>query len=138
ARQPISAVVFTVPGEPAPTPFDFCVNGVADGNSEADAPDGPAVAGDQTGTVGGTGSRDLDFDRAKIVVDGEQYIIQNNNWGNPDGTDLILNYVNNSFTVVQGSGSPAGGGAPASFPSIYIGNNGNTANGVYSTKATDN
>src|SRR5690606_22703321 len=69
-RDPSSAVVFTVPGSPTPTDYDFCVNGFADGNSEADAPDGPAVAGDQTGTVGGTGSRDLDFDRAKIVVGG--------------------------------------------------------------------
>jgi hypothetical protein len=76
-----------------------------------------------------------DFERAKVSVGGENYIIQNNNWGNTAG-ELILNYKNNSFVVTAGSGN--GGDAPASFPSIYIGNNGNTANGVYSTKTTDN
>lgn len=135
AKQPISAVVFTVPGSPKETPFDFCVNGFADGTSAADAPDGPAMGGDQMGTVGGEGSNDLDFARAKVLVDGKEYIIQNNNWGNPSATDLILNYKNNSFKIVKGSGS--GDQAPASFPSIFIGANGNTRNGLYSTRATD-
>jgi len=136
AKQPISAVVFTVPGDVKDTPFNFCVNGLAYGTSAADAPDGSATGGDQTGTVGGTGSTDLDFSRAKVNVDGHDYIIQNNNWGNPSVSDLILSYKNNSFKITSGTGS--GGDAPASFPSIYIGNNGNTANGVYSTKGNDN
>jgi hypothetical protein len=136
AKQPISAIVFSVPGELTDVPFDFCVNGFVQGTSPADAPDGPAVAGDQKGTVGTNVSPDGDFARAKVIVDGENYIVQNNNWGNPSGTDLILNYTNNSFKIASGSGS--GASAPASFPSIYIGANGNTANGVYSTKTTDN
>ncbi len=135
AKQPISAVVFNVPGKPTATPFDFCVNGFTYGTEASQAPDGPATAGDQKGTVG-TSATDGDFARAKVVVGGEQYIIQNNNWGSPASTDLILTYTNNSFKITSGSGS--GGDAPASFPSIYIGNNGNTANGVYSTKTTDN
>jgi hypothetical protein len=136
AKQPISAVVFNVPGKLTATPYDYCVNGFADGATAADAPDGPAVAGDQKGTVGiANVNPDGDFARAKVVVDGKSYLIQNNNWGNPTGTDLILSYINNSFKITSGSGS--GASAPASFPSIYIGNNGNTANGVYSTKSTD-
>jgi Glycosyl hydrolase family 12 len=136
AKQPISAVVFNVPGKPTATPYDFCVNGFTYGATAAEAPDGPAVGSDQKGTVGiANVNPDGDFARAKVVVDGEQYIIQNNNWGNPSGTDLILSYTNNSFKLTSGSGS--GADAPASFPSIYIGNNGNTANGVYSTKTTD-
>jgi hypothetical protein len=134
AKQPISAVVFNVPGVlSTATPYDFCVNGFTHGTMASEAPDGPAVAGDQKGTVGSSGP-DGDFERAKVVVQGEEYIIQNNNWGNLGG-ELILDYVNNSFKIKSGSGS--GGDAPASFPSIYIGNNGNTKNGVYSTKATD-
>jgi hypothetical protein len=135
SNQAISAVVFLVPGAPTATPFDFCVNGFAYGDTAEDAPDGPVQVGNQMGTVGGTGNDDLDFDREKISVDGENYIIQNNNWGNPGGSDCILNYVNNSFTVSSctGSNNPA----PAAFPSIYQGNNGNTANGVLSTKTTD-
>jgi hypothetical protein len=137
AKQPISAVVFTVPGKPTATPYDFCVNGFTYGTQASDAPDGPATAGDQKGTVGIANVSPMgDHARAKVVVDGEQYIIQNNNWGNPSGTDLILSYSNNSFKITSGSGN--GGDAPASFPSIYIGNNGDTAAGVYTTKSTDN
>jgi hypothetical protein len=135
ARQPVSAVVFLVPGAPTATPYDFCVNGFAYGTSADDAPDGPEQAGDQTGTVGGSNNDDLDFDRAKINVGGENYIIQNNNWGNPGGSDCILNYTNNSFTVTTCTGS--GSSAPAAFPSIYQGANGNTANGTLSTSTTD-
>jgi hypothetical protein len=133
--QPISAVVFLVPGAPTATPFDFCINGFAYGNSAADAPDGPEQIGNQMGTIGGPGSDDLDFARAKVSVGGETYIIQNNNWGNPAGSDCTVNFLNNSLTVgaCTGSNSPA----PAAFPSIYQGNNGNTANGVYSTSSTD-
>ncbi|MEI9937604.1 MAG: hypothetical protein WDO69_10335 [Pseudomonadota bacterium] len=136
AKQPISAVVFTVPGKLTDTPYNFCVNGLAYGTTAADAPDGSAVAGDQTGTVGGPGGTDLDFARAKVNVAGHDYVIQNNNWGNPSGTDLQLTYKNNSFKITAGSGT--GGDAPASFPSIYIGASGNTANGVYSTHPGDN
>jgi hypothetical protein len=136
AMQPISAVVFLVPGAPTATPFDFCINGFTYGTAAADAPDGPVEVGEQMGTVGGTGSMDLDFDRKKVVVGGENYIIQNNNWGNPNGSDCILSFLNNSFAVTTCTGS--GSSAPAAFPSIYIGNNGNTANGVLSTKSTDN
>ena len=135
AKQPISAIAFSVPGKLTPTPFDFCVNGVVQGTSETDAPDGPAVAGDQKGTVGSEANPDGDFARAKVSVGGQDYIIQNNNWGNPGGS-LILDYVNNSFKIKSGTGT--GGDAPASFPSIYIGGNGNTANGVYSTHPKDN
>jgi hypothetical protein len=136
AKQPISAVVFTVPGKLTDTPYNFCVNGLAYGSTAADAPDGSAVAGDQTGKVGGAGGTDLDFARAKVNVDGHDYVIQNNNWGNPSGTDLELTYKNNSFKVTAGSGT--GDSAPASFPSLYIGASGNTANGVYSTHPADN
>lgn len=136
AKQPISAVVFTVPGKLTDTPYNFCVNGLAYGTTAADAPDGTAVGGDQTGKIGGAGGTDLDFARAKVNVDGHDYVIQNNNWGNPSGTDLELTYKNNSFKVTGGSGS--GDSAPASFPSIYIGASGNTANGLYSTHPGDN
>lgn len=138
-NEPISAVVFLVPGEPTALPYNFCVNGFAAGNSAADAPDGTAEVGEQSGKVGFTNvSPDGDFDRAKVLVDGEEYIIQNNNWGNPTNTNLVLSYTDNSFKITEGSGSSPGGGIPASFPSIYIGGNGNTQNGVMATRGTDN
>jgi hypothetical protein len=131
---PIAAVSFLVPGTlDSETPFEFCVNGFAPGTSAADAPDGSAVAGDITGTVGDD-SADGDYRRVKVTADGHDYIIQNNNWGNESG-ELVLTYKNNSFQITAGSGN--GGDAPASFPSIFIGNNGNTMNGAYSTKPGD-
>ena len=135
AKQPISAVVFTVPGKPTDTPYNFCVNGVTYGSTAADAPDGPEIPTQQTGTIGGPGGTDLDFQRVKVNAGGHDYIIQNNNWGTPDGSNQTLTYKNNSFKITGTTGS--GQSAPASFPSIYIGNNGNTANGVFSTKSND-
>jgi len=135
AKQPLSAVVFTVPGKLTDTPYNFCVNGFTYGATKDDAPDGTATQGDQTGKIGGAGGTDLDFARAKVAVDGSNYVIQNNNWGNPSGSDLELTYKNNSFKITAGSGS--GGDAPASFPSIYIGASGNTANGNFSTHPGD-
>jgi hypothetical protein len=137
AKNPVSAIVFPVPGAPTDTPYDFCINGFAYGSSAADAPDGPAQVGNQMGTVGNATNLAGDFERAKILVGGENYIIQNNNWGDTSGTQsaCILNFLNNSFTVSQCTGS--GSSAPAAFPSIYIGANGNTLNGM-KTSTTDN
>lgn len=141
AGEPISAVVFTVPGEgwgddwgdeatAAPVSFDFCVNGFAAGETAADAPDGSAV-GTQSGTIGGAN----DFDRVKVRVDGKDYVIQNNAWGG-DSASATLRYDNNSFVVENATGT--GDQAPASFPSIFIGASGFTDNGALSTSSTDN
>lgn len=137
AGQPISAVVFLVPGAPNPTQFGYCINGFAVGNSAADAPKGGDSGGPLTGTIGGAGVRDLDFQRVKVQKGGKDYIIQNNNWGNPEGSDQTITYSDNSFTVVSSTGSTTGQGVPASFPSIFIGANGDTQNGVYTTRTTD-
>jgi hypothetical protein len=74
AKQPLSAVVFTVPGNAtAAVPYEVCVNGFTYGTSPADAPDGPAMVGDQVGTVGVAGTADNlgDFKRTKVVVGGK-------------------------------------------------------------------
>jgi glycosyl hydrolase family 12 len=131
AKQPISAVVFSVPGKKTDTPYNFCVNGFAYGSTVADAPDGSAVAGDLSGTIGGMGGQDLDFQRVKVTAGGHDYVIQNNNWGTPDGSNQTLTYKNNSFKITGTTGS--GQSAPASFPSIYIGASGNTQNGQFKT-----
>ena len=136
AGQAISSIVFTVPGlAAADVPFEFIVNGFALGNADTDAPDGGATT-TYSGTIGGPGGKDADYQRTKVVVDGEEYIIQNNNWGSWSTTDQTLTFKNNSFKITQTTGAGPGGGVPASFPSIYIGNNGSTLNGM-STKATD-
>ncbi len=135
--EPIDAVVFTVPGKDVDdVPYEFCVNGVAYGDSEADAPDGTAVAAAEKGTIGGEGKAHA-YDRVKVTVDGEEYIVQNNNWGN-ETSSLVLNYSANSFKITTATGSGDTKGPPASFPSIFIGANGNVQGGQYSTSGTDN
>ncbi len=136
--EPISAVVFLTPGvDGSNTDFDYCIDGFAAGDSVDDAPDG-SDGGPLTGTIGGAGSDDLDFQRVKVTADGKSYIIQNNNWGNPSGTNQTLSYEDNSFTITQTTGNGPGNGVPASFPSIYIGANGDTQGGVFSTSSDDN
>lgn len=136
--QPVSAIVFLVPGAPNQVEFNYCVDGFVVGSSIQDAPEGSGSGGPLKGTIGGPGPRDLDFQRVKVTKGNKEYVIQNNNWGQPEGSDQTITYSDNSFTVVSSTGSTSGQGVPASFPSIFIGNNGNTMNGIYSTKATDN
>ena len=137
ASSPISAIAFLVPGQMGtPSAFNYCINGFATGTSASDAPTwGMGGGGDQTGTIGGAGGDNLDYQRVKIAVGGKSYIIQNNNWGNPGGSDQLLTYRNNSFIVTSSTGS--GSQAPASFPSIFIGANGDVQGGTFSTRSDD-
>jgi xyloglucan-specific endo-beta-1,4-glucanase len=134
---PISAIAFLVPGTMgAATPFNYCVTGFATGSAATDAPTwGTGTTGPQTGTLGGPGGMNLDFQRVKVAKSGKSYIIQNNNWGNPNGSDQTLTYSDNSFNITQSTGS--GSQAPASFPSIFIGANGDVQAGTYSTRSDD-
>ena len=120
----------------AVTPFSYCINGFATGATAADAPTwGTGGGGPLTGTIGGPGGMNLDFQRVKVAKGGKSYIIQNNNWGNPNGSDQTLTYSDNSFKVTPSTGS--GSQAPASFPSIFIGANGDVQAGTYSTRSDD-
>jgi hypothetical protein len=132
--QAIDAVVFLVPGTVAePAPFDFTILGFAPGTSKTDAPGGAAACGTLTGTLGSaTASDAASFQRAAVTgTDCKEYIVQNNNWGNSTGSAQVVNYTGTGFTVQSSTGS--GSSAPASFPSTYVGGNGNIANGTYST-----
>jgi hypothetical protein len=139
--EPISAIVFLVPGNATmDLPYDITVNGFVLGSSAADAPDG-GTPGSLSGTIGGAdaaGSMNADFQRVKVSggTPLHSYIIQNNNWGNPTGSDQTITYNNNSFKITSSTGNP-GGGAVASFPSIYIGANGNIMGGSFSTHPAD-
>ena len=134
-NEPIDAVVFLVPGTVAkPAPYDFTIVGFAPGTSKSDAPGGAAACGQTTGSVGATtASQDASMMRAAVTgTDCKKYIINNNNWGQPTSTTQVLNYTGSSFTINNCSGS-GGGSNVVSFPSIYIGANGQIANGTYNT-----
>lgn len=140
AGEPISAVVFLVPGaaEGNFTDYGFCINGFATGTTAEDAPDGGGGETTLEGDIGGPGSDDNDYQRVKVLgADGKEYIIQNNNWGNASGTNQTLHYINNSFSITAETGGPPGGGAPASFPSIFIGHNGDTQGGNFATNGSN-
>jgi len=131
----IDAVVFLVPGTTASTtPYSFCVNGFAAGNSAADAPAG-GTAATMTGTIGGANNDAANYQRVKIVSGGKSYVIQNNNWGS-SGSGQTISYTNNSFKITATTGN--GSSAPASFPSIFIGANGQIGGGTFDTASDDN
>jgi hypothetical protein len=143
AGQPISAIVFLVPGTSnANLPYDITVNGFALGTSANDAPNGGTV-GTLTGTIGGADSTNgmaIDLQRVKVagsVPVVHSYIIQNNNWGAPLTTDQTISYANNSFKVTSVVGGDLAKGSVRSFPSIYVGSNGNTMGGAFSTSGDD-
>jgi len=136
ANQPLTAVVFTVPGSNVnPVEFDYCVNGFADGNSAADAPDSLGGGGD--GQL--TGTITERYGKVKVLQGGKSYIVQNNAWGpgSSEGSQT-LSYSGASFEILTQTGSPGGGSEPASFPSIYIGANGaQGVNGSLTTSSDD-
>ena len=136
-KEPISGVAFLVPGDTSGVrPFDITVVGFAPGTSVADAPGKATGCGAKTGTVGTTSllsdatkATDASTQRAAVSgTDCKTYIINNNNWGQESSSYQALDYVGNSFTINVSSGS-GGGANVVSFPSIYIGGNGQIGTG---------
>jgi hypothetical protein len=112
----VSAVAFYVPGTATKkSSFDFSINRFNIAH-----------------TIGGSATLDSSSQRVKVIgSDGRQYIVQNNNFGNPTGSTQMLSYANNSFEIL--SSTMVGSLLLASFPSIYIGANGMVAAGAYET-----
>jgi hypothetical protein len=120
AGQPITAVLFTVPGtDTAATPYGYCIDGFADGASVADAPD------TITQNVALSGTLSTKFARASVTgADGKSYIVQNNAWNSASAEGAqVLQFTGNSFQVARQSAGGAGD-VPLGFPSIYVGRNG--------------
>jgi len=139
-NEPISGVAFLVPGTTSATsPFDITVVGFAPGTSAKDAPGKAAACGALTGTIGSTtvlsdSTKAKDASSQRMAVTGKdckKYIVNNNNWGQPTSTFQSVSFTGNSFSVDAMNGS--GSSAPASFPSLYIGANGQTNNGSFDT-----
>lgn len=114
---PVSAIAFYVPGAAsAKVTFDYTINSFTLGT-----------------TIGGAATADSNYQRVKVPgSDGRQYILQNNNFGSPTGSSQLLWYTRNSFKILSSTGASVGP-APISFPSLYVGANGNTAGGSFQT-----
>ena len=141
-NEPISGVAFLVPGTTsAVKPFDITVVGFAPGTSKTDAPGKAADCGTKTGTIGTSSvlsdsTKATDASMERVATQGKDcktYIVNNNNWGSPASSYQQVTFTGSSFTVASMNGS--GSSAPASFPSLFVGGNGQTNNGSYVTWA---
>ena len=133
-RAPIAAVTFLVPGSDMNTiPYNFCVAGFADAADINGAPEEISGGGLVTGSLA------TNFGRAKVRgTDDKSYVVQNNAWnpGAPEGSQRI-SFEGNSFTVTQQSNGGFGN-IPISFPSIFVGRNGNRGvNETFTTTLDD-
>jgi hypothetical protein len=133
-RAPIAAVTFQVPGsDMTPIPYNFCVAGFADAADITGAPAEISGGGLLSGTIG------RNFGRFKVRgSDGKSYVVQNNAW-NPGAVEGShrLSFEGNSFTVTQQSNGGFGN-IPISFPSIFVGRNGDQGvNGSLTTTEDD-
>lgn len=130
AGQPLSAVLVMVPG-PAPTgtaaAYDFCVNELYESDAGGGAPVSQGCS--LSGSVGEGGGSITGDQTRTVTKDGRQYIVQNNVWsGNAASQTINANGV--SFEVTAQSNNNPTDGAPASFPSSFIGSNfGRTTSG---------
>ncbi len=141
-NEPIDAIAFQVPGTTtAKSPYDITIIGFAPGNSKEDAPGPAAACGEKTGTIGSDtllsdATKAKDASTARAATQGKDcktYIVNNNNWGQPSTTYQLISFAGNSFEIKKANGTASGQGVPASFPSMYVGANGNIAGGSYNT-----
>lgn len=133
AGQPLTAVLFTVPGgDLNATAYGYCIDGFADGNSAADAPESITEGVVLSGTL------DEKFERARVTGrDGKSYIVQNNAWNNASQQGAqVLQFTGNSFVVSQQNAGGVGD-VPLGFPSIYVGRNGFRGANDSQTTASD-
>jgi len=105
--------------------------GGAGGTGGATGGTGGSTGG--TGGTGGTGNSPLgsgvmtamgrsseQYATANVTRDGVPYTLITNGWGPGFGSHTV-SYYGTSFIVETMSGSPGGGGEPASYPSVFCG-----------------
>lgn len=120
AGQPVVAAIVLVPGKMAGvTNFDFCITSLA----ESDEDGGPVGTGcSLTGGAGEGGGTISGSDTRSVTREGRNYVVQNNVW-NGDSNNQTLSVSGVSFQVTEQGNSQATSGAPASYPSVFIGSN---------------
>lgn len=115
-------------GELTASPFNVCVSKLTPVTDTVN--DGMT---NSCMTAAGQGSISEQFGTAPVSCDGRTYMVQNNAWGingfSPSGPHQTLSFgPGTKFKVAEQTGTGANG-APASYPSIFIGaNSGRTTN----------
>jgi len=125
ANEPLESIMITVPGpgesDPnMPRPFEFCVNFMQESDDSAVPPKGTSCSLAQ---VPGSPSYVLTADQvANPLRDGHTYVTQNNVWAGTDTAQTITGLGTSFSVTAQGNSNPTNG-APASFPSVFVGSN---------------
>jgi len=96
--------------------FNVCVTKI-----EPVTDQGSTGTTDSCSTVTGQGSLSGQYDTAHVTCNGQDYIVQNNAWGSSAGQTITYG-LGTKFKVTVQNGTGVGG-APSSFPSIFIGSN---------------
>lgn len=81
----------------------------------------PAGGGSGGPVMNGSGTLTDQYEAKHVKRDGQDYVIQNNVWGD-DGQQTI-SYVGTTFKIDSVSGTGNTAGAPLSYPSVFIGSN---------------
>jgi hypothetical protein len=134
-REPITTLSFEVPGRAVQAlDYGVCVAGIADATGIEQAPPVPAgfLAPQLTGTLS------ENFGRAIVTgADAKKYIVSNNAWG-PNLAEgvQVINYVNNSFTIMQ-QNAQGDGSQVLTFPFVSVGRAGGPGGNFSQTTTID-
>lgn len=124
AMQPLESIMITVPGPGGTTvtpanDFAFCVNSMQESDMTGPPPGNSCSLSQIPGTLAYTLTGD---DVAYPIRDGHKYVAQNNVWAANDAGQTVTG-LGTSMTITQQSNNMPTNGAPASFPSVFIGSN---------------
>jgi hypothetical protein len=130
AGEPLQAALVFVPGmgnadtSPHARTFNFCVNDIGPASGGTTGTGGTGPVGACANNVAGSGTI---TDRYGVThTNPNNYVIWANGWGSGFQSQS-LTYNGASFTVTSANGSEGANGAPFSYPSIWVGNNGQTS-----------
>jgi hypothetical protein len=129
AGQPLEAALVFVPGmgnsdtSPHARAFNFCVNDIGPASGSSTGTGGTGGGGSCGNSVAGSGTM---TDRYGVThTNPNSYVIWQNGWGSGFQSQT-MSYNGASFTVSSANGSESSG-SPFSYPSIWVGNNGQTS-----------
>jgi hypothetical protein len=122
AMQEIESIMITVPGGGEGEPdvdFDFCVNSLVESDMTGPPPGTSCSLAQIPGSLVYSLTGD---DVAYPIRDGHKYVAQNNVWAANDAGQTVTG-LGTSFQVTVQSNNMPTNGAPASFPSVFVGSN---------------
>ena len=113
-----------VPGGDKAGSFNVCVTKIVPitGGSVNTGTTTSTTTGSSCSSATGQGTLTTQYQRAHVTCNAKDYIVQNNAWGSSAGQTITYG-PGTKFKVTTQNGSGVSG-APASYPSIFVGDNG--------------